>query len=318
MARFAGVGLQPASWLARRFRQPEAAALLAGCAAHSFLRLDAPITGGLGLVLATAAHAVGWPLAAGGSQAIIDALAAVVTGHGGEIRCGVEVRRLTELPPRRATLLDVTPEQYLAMGGRSSWWYRRYRRAPGTCKVDYVLAGPMPWVHEPCRGAGTVHLAGTFADVARGEASVVAGRLGAEPFVLAVQPAVADPGRRTADGREPLWAYCHVPNGSPLDASAAMEARFDRFAPGWRDLVRGRWVRDAVATEAYDPSYPGGDISGGSLGGTQLVARPRLGLDPWRTPEPATWLCSAATPPGGGVHGMCGWWAAGKVLRAAR
>ncbi|MFM7534431.1 MAG: phytoene desaturase family protein [Acidimicrobiales bacterium] len=318
LARFARVGLRSSEALSRRFRGPEAAALLAGCAAHSFLRLDAPFTGGLGLVLAAAAHAVGWPVAVGGSQAIADALAAEVIAHGGEIRCGVEVRALGELPPRRATVLDVTPEQYLALGGRPSWWYRRWRRAPGTCKVDYVLDAPMPWRHEPCRRAGTVHLGGSSADVAAAEAAVLAGRVAPAPFVLVAQPAVADPTRRSADGREPLWAYCHVPNGSPVDASAAIETQFDRFAPGWRDRVRQRWVRTAVDTEAHDPSMPGGDIAGGSLGGLQLLARPRPGLDPWRTPEPATWLCSASTPPGAGVHGMCGWWAAGRVLAADR
>ncbi len=318
LARFAPVGLRSAEVLARRFREPSAAALLAGCAAHSFLRLDAPFTGGLGIVLAAAAHAVGWPVAVGGSQAIVDALAAEVVAHGGEIRCGTDVRALGDLPSRRATVLDVTPEQYLALGGRPSWWYRRWRRAPGTCKVDYVLDGPMPWRHDACRRAGTVHLGGAASALAAAEAAVLAGRHAVEPFVLVAQAAVADPGRRTADGREPLWAYCHVPNGSAVDASAAIETQFDRYAPGWRDRVRHRWVRTAVDTEAHDPSMPGGDIAGGSLGGTQLLARPRPGLDPWRTPEPSTWLCSASTPPGAGVHGMCGWWAAGRVLAAGR
>jgi phytoene dehydrogenase-like protein len=318
--RFGVPGVLPATVLARGLRTERARALLGGLAAHSFLRLRHPFTGGLGLVLGVAAHANGWPVAAGGSQSIVDALARVVVAHGGTIETGRRVASLRELPRATATLLDVAPGQLVAMaGGRldhslAGRAYRRFRHGPGVVKVDYVLSGPVPWAVEPARRAGTVHLGGTLHEVAAAEADVVAGRLPARPYVLVAQPAVADADRVAANGHRPLWAYTHVPNGASAGEAGRLEAQLDRAAPGWRDLIVARSVRGPADLEAYNANNVGGDIAGGSLGGLQLVARPRLRRDPYRTPLPGVWLCSASTPPGAGVHGMAGWHAAGRVL----
>jgi phytoene dehydrogenase-like protein len=261
-------------------------------------------------------------VAAGGSQAIVDALAAVVTEHDGEIVTDQPVASLASLPPAAAVLLDVTPRQFLDLAGdrvttRGMAPYRRFRYGPGSCKADYVLSGPMPWTAEAAHRAATVHVGGPFEDVARSEADAMAGHLSDKPFVLAVQPGVADPSR-APDGLHVLWAYCHVPHGSPVDASDRMERQFDRFAPGWRRLVVTKTVRTATDYEQYNANDVGGDIAGGSMGGLQLLFRPRFGLDPYATPVPGVWLCSSSTPPGGGVHGMSGWHAAGRVLAHAR
>jgi phytoene dehydrogenase-like protein len=192
--------------------------------------------------------------------------------------------------------------------------YRRWRFGPGSCKADYLLSGPVPWTAEACRRAGTVHLGGTFEEISAGEAAAAQGRLPQRPYVLVAQPSVADPSRAEA-GQHVLWAYCHVPHGSPVDASDRIEAQLDRFAPGWRDLVLHRRVRTAPEYASYNPNLVGGDIGGGSMGGTQLLARPVPGPDPYRTPIDGVWLCSSSTAPGGGVHGMCGWNAAASVLR---
>lgn len=320
-ARFGLRGLWPATVLAHRFRHEETRGLLAGLAAHACLPLNRPFTGGMGVTLGLMGHAVGWPVAEGGSQAVVDALAAVVRAHGGEIVTDHHVTELAELPAADAVLLDVSPRQLVAMaGGRLDGWrgrpYRRYRYGWSACKLDYVLSGPMPWTAEPARRAGTVHLGGPLADLVASEAAVQRGGVSAHPYVLVAQATVADP-TRAAGGQHTLWAYCHVPNGSPLDATDRIEAQFDRFAPGWRDLVVGRAVRTAPQFEDYNPNAIGGDFAGGSMGGRQLFARPRLTLNPYRTPLPGVWLCSASTPPGAAVHGMCGWHAAGRVLRAA-
>jgi phytoene dehydrogenase-like protein len=318
LARFGAPGTLPAAALARTFRTPEAQALLAGAAAHSCLPLSHPLTAGLGLVLLVAGHAVGWPVAAGGSQAIVDALASVVTGSGGEIVTGHPVARLHDLPPAPVKLLDVTPQQLLAMSGhelsgRAGRPYRRFRYGPGACKVDYVLSGPMPWLAKAARRAGTVHVGGTFVQVVATERELARGRVAERPFTLVAQPSVADPSRAPA-GQHVLWAYCHVPNGCTADVSDRIEAQLDRFAPGWRDLVLAKQVRTAMAHQAENPNAVGGDISSGSLGGLQLMRRPRFGPDPYATPLPGVWLCSASTPPGPGAHGMAGWHAAGRAL----
>jgi phytoene dehydrogenase-like protein len=318
-ARFGLVGVRGVAGLARRrFTTPAGQAVLAGHAAHSCIRLDHPLTAGLGLSLGLAAHAVGWPLARGGSQAVAEALAAVVRAHGGEIRCGVEVRSLAELPPARDVLLDVTPPQFLALAGprlsgRAARPYRRWRLGAGVCKVDYVLSEPVPWTAAACRRAGTVHVGGTLAEIAASEAAVVAGRHPERPFVLVAQPTVVDPGRAPA-GVHVLWAYSHVPNGSDADVSPQIEAQIERFAPGFRDVIVDRRVRTAARTPADNPSMPGGDLAGGSLDGLQLLARPRMSPHPWRTPVPGVRLCSGATAPGPGVHGMPGWYAAHDAL----
>ena len=312
----------PATGVARLlFRHDANRALWLGLAAHAAVRLTVPFSNAAGYGLAVAGHVGGWPAARGGSQAVVDALAAVITGAGGEIVMGHTVRSLADLPPAGAVLADVTPRQFIALAGdrlpvRARRRAERWRYGPGHCKVDYVLSGPMPWAAEACREAGTVHVGGEWREIVASEGAVIAGRLPDRPYALVVQPDVADPTRRDDRGRRPLWAYTHVPNGSPADASAGIEAQFDRFAPGWRDLIVEREVRTAPQAELHNPNLVGGDVGGGSVGGRQLLARPRLAVDPYRSALPGVWLCGSATPPGPGVHGMCGWHAAGRVLAA--
>ncbi len=296
--------------------------MFGGLAAHSLLPLERSFTAGVGLTLGLFAHVVGWPVAEGGSQSVVDALVRVIEAKGGRIETGRPIERLTDLPPARATLLDVTPRQLVALaeGRLDHGWrgrpYRRFRYGPSIVKADYVLTGPMPWRSADARRAGTVHLGGHLEDLARAEATMAAGGAPAHPFALVAQPAIADP-TRAVGGRQPLWAYTHVhQRADPLAALDAMESQFDRWAPGWRDLVAGRAVRSAVELEAYNPNNVDGDIGAGALSARQIVARPRLAFDPYRTPLPGMWLCSASTPPGAGVHGMAGWHAAGRVERA--
>jgi phytoene dehydrogenase-like protein len=318
MARFGLTGARSAAALVRRFRAPATRGLFAGLAAHSYLPLDAPFTAGIGLSLGLAAHAVGWPVAGGGSQAIADALATVIRTNGGEVVTDHPIARLTELPPAPATLLDVTPRQVVALAGASltglkARGLRRWRYGPGATKVDYLLSGPVPWTNDACRRAGVVHLGGRFEDIAAAESMTARGRMAPRPFTLVTQPSLADPSRAGAD-QHVLWAYCHVPHGDDADRSAELEGQLDRFAPGWRDLVVARSVRTAGDMARSNPNDIGGDIAGGSLGHLQLVVRPWNPLDPYRTPLKGVWMCSASTPPGAGAHGMCGWHAAGRVL----
>ena len=313
-ARFGLAGAMPITLLSRRFRTPAARALLAGLAAHSIQPLTSPFTGALGLSLTVAAHASGWPFAFGGSQAIADALTAVARSNGAELVTGHEVTRLGDLPPARVTLVDVTPRQLVAMAVEPAGHpYRRFRYGAGACKVDLVLSGPMPWTAEAARQAGTLHLGGQLPELVESEAAPAQGRVAERPFVLLTQPTVADP-TRAPDGTHVLWAYCHVPSGSPFDATARIEAQFDRFAPGWRDLVVHRQTQTAAALAHYNPNYIGGDIVGGAMTPRQIIGRPKLSLRPYDTPLPGVLLCSASTPPGGAVHGMCGWHAAGRAL----
>ena len=319
-ARFAALAVQPVTRLAERFCTDAARALLGGLAVHGCMKLTHPFTGGLALGLGGAAHSVGWPVAEGGSAAIAAALAEVILGAGGVIEVGRPVRSLRDLPPHRVALLDVTPRQVLALddgrlGALAKRSYRRWRYGPGASKVDYLLDGPMPWADPSLAAAGTVHIGGTLPEMTANEAAVVDGRLPEHPFVLAAQPCVADPSR-ARPGQHVLWAYAHVPNGSPVDAADLIDGQLDRFAPGWRDLVRVRVTRTAVGYEQHNPNDVGGDIMGGAMDGLQLVLRPRLALDPYATGIDGVYLCSSSTPPGGGVHGMCGWHAAGRALRA--
>jgi phytoene dehydrogenase-like protein len=316
-----GIATPPPALVAARalFARDEHRSLWIGLAAHAAVRLDGAFSNAAAFGLAVAGHVAGWPAAQGGSQTISEALAAVAREAGVEIVTDHDVCSLADLPPAAATLLDVTPRQLIALAGGAMPTAARSRLAhwrygPGHCKVDYVLSGPMPWAAEAPRRAGTVHVGGTWREIAAAEADVVAGRLPARPYVLVVQPDVADPTRRDERGRRPLWAYAHVPNGYRGDVSAAIEAQLERFAPGWRDLVVERAVRTAPEAEAHNPNLVGGDIGGGSVAGRQLLARPRLSRDPYRTAIPGVWLCSASTPPGPGVHGMCGWHAAASVL----
>ena len=320
MARFGMPAVLPAAALARlAFRDPPARALFAGLAAHSMLPLWAPLSGSFGVVLATLAHAVGWPLAQGGSGAIAAALASEAQALGVEVVTGHRVDDLSTLPRVRAVVLDLTPRQVVAVAGdRLPAGYRRalerFRYGPGVVKVDWALDGPIPWRDAGTAAAATVHLGGQLAAVVRSEAAVAAGQTVADPFVLLVQPTVADPTRAPA-GKHIAWAYCHVPNGSSEDLSSAIEAQVERFAPGFRDLVLARAVKTAADMEAWDANYVGGDINGGLADWRQLVFRPVRRWNPYTTPVPGLFLGSSSTPPGGGVHGMAGWHAARATER---
>ncbi len=322
MARLGARAALPATGLARlAFRDPPARALLAGLAGHSMLPLSAPLSGSFAVVLGTLAHAVGWPLARGGSGAIAAALEAEARSLGVEIVTGHRVASLAELPPARAVVLDLTPRQVVALAGdRLPARYRRalerFRYGPGVFKVDWALEGPIPWRDPATSRAATVHLGGTLGEVARSEAAVAlgAGRLAERPFVLLVQPTLADPSRAPA-GRHVAWAYCHVPSGATADMTAAIEAQVERFAPGFRDVILARATRDAQAMEAHDANYVGGDINGGLADWRQLLFRPVVRWNPYTTPVPGLYLGSSSTPPGGGVHGMGGVLAARAALR---
>lgn len=319
LGRFGLRALPPATLVGRYLGDESASAMFAGCAAHAFLPLSHPLTASFGAVLLASGHTAGWPFAAGGSQAIADSMAAYLRSLGGEIRTATKVTSLTEVPAHRVVLFDTDPHQLASIASRGlpSRYRRRltrYRSGPAAWKVDYALDGPVPWSDEACRRAGTVHIGGTLAEIAAAEADVDRGRMPERPFVLAVQQSLVDPSRAPA-GKHTLWTYAHVPNGYGGDATDALERQIERFAPGFRDLVLARNVITPSGFEAYNSNNRGGDIAGGSHRGTQLVFRPTRALRSYRTPNPALWLCSASTPPGGGVHGMCGHNAARAVLR---
>ena len=311
LARFGAPGLLPVSVLARTvFRDGDARALLAGVGAHSMRRLTAPLTSAFALVLAVTAHAGGWPVVEGGSGRLVDALVARLRALDVEIVCDSPITSLSQLPPARAVLLDLTPKQLLQLGGdhlppRYRRSLERFRYGPGVFKIDYALTEPVPWTDERCRSAGTLHVGGSLEDVEASEADVEAGRHSEAPYVLVVQSSAVDPTRAPAGGHV-LWAYCHVPNGSTLDRTEAVERQLERFAPGFRDVVAARSTRTAAAYEAYDNNYVGGDINAGLSGLRQAVLGPVPAWSRYRTPLPGVYLCSSSTPPGGGVHGMCG------------
>ena len=318
IARFGLVALRSLEGLVRRFRGDRASALLAGIAAHSMVRLDALATASFALVLAAAGHAVGWPLARGGSQAICDALVRRLRESGGELVVDHRVRDIADLPRARAFLFDVTPRQLLAIAGqRLPPSYRarlaRFRHGPGVFKIDWALRGPVPWRDPRCARAATVHLARTADDIARAEQAAHAGGVAERPFVLFVQPTLFDPTRAPA-GMHVAWAYCHVGHRSDVDATSQIEAQLEFAAPGFRELVVARATMTTSAIEAYNANYIGGDINGGLSDLRQLFFRPVARLDPYATPAPDIFLCSSSTPPGGGVHGMCGYHAARSAL----
>jgi phytoene dehydrogenase-like protein len=324
MARFAASGTRSAAGLLRsRFDGERARALLAGCCAHSMLALEAPVSAAFGIVLAVSGHAVGWPVARGGSQQLADALAAHLRSLGGSVETEHMVTSLDELPVgRAAVLLDVTPRQLIELAGdRLPGGYRRrlrrYRYGPGVFKVDWALDGPIPWTAPEAARAGTLHLGGTLDEVASSERAVSEGEHPERPFVLLVQASRFDPSRAPA-GRHTAWAYCHVPNGSTRDMTAAIEAQVERFAPGFRDLIAARAVMDTAAVQQRNPNYVGGDINGGLQDVRQLFTRPVARANPYSTPLPGVYLCSSSTPPGGGVHGMSGYWAARAALASRR
>lgn len=318
LAQFGWQAIRSMQGLAARFTEPHAGALLAGIAAHAMLPLDAWVTASFALVLGTAGHAVGWPIARGGSQGIADALESAFRERGGEFALDWRVGSLDELPRAKAYVFDVTPKQLLAIAGaRLPGSYKRrlarYRYAPGVYKMDWALAGPIPWKDPTCARSATVHLSGDLARIQAGQAAVHQGRFSDRPFVLLGQPTLFDPTRAPA-GKHTAWAYCHVPHGASLDASATIERQIERFAPGFRDLVLARRTQNAIELEQYNPNYVGGDISGGMSDLTQLFFRPVARIDPYSTPAKDIFVCSSSTPPGGGVHGMCGYWAAVSAL----
>jgi phytoene dehydrogenase-like protein len=320
LARFGLHAFQSAAGLInKKFTNPSARALFAGLAAHSFLCLEDTPSAAIGLVLGMLAHAVGWPLPRGGSQRIADALAAHLRYFGGEIRTGFRVEHLDQLPLARATLFDLTPLQLLMLMEEklpSSFSRKlgRYRYGPGVFKADYALNAPVPWRNESCARAGTVHVGGTFEEIAASEREVASGRIPERPFVLLAQPTSLDP-TRAPSGKHIVWAYCHVPNGSDFDASERIENQIERFAPGFRDCIVARHTMNCEAMEAKNANLVGGDINGGAFNLRQLLARPIFSPTPYRIPVPGFYLCSSSTPPGGGVHGMCGFHAAEAALR---
>jgi phytoene dehydrogenase-like protein len=322
LIRFGLGAIWPAQFLAQSwFRGERARALFSGLAAHSMQPLSWPLTASFGLVLGLLAHAVGWPIPRGGSQRIADAMAAYLVELGGEIVTDLWVHRLEELPPARTILLDVTPRQLVEMAGdKLPAGYRHqllsYRYGPGVCKVDYALSAPVPWQDPKCALAGTVHLGGRLSEIAHSEAGVWQGDHSPRPFILVTQPSLFDDSRAPT-GKHTLWAYCHVPHGSFLDVSDTIDAQIERFAPGFRDCIIAKHVYTAMEMAAYNPNYLGGDINGGVQDWRQLWTRPTLRLNPYSTPLPNVYLCSSATPPGGGVHGMAGYHAARSVLASA-
>lgn len=318
LAQSGALASLPASALGRAFRESHAAALFAGCAAHAIQPFDRPATAAFGLGLMAAGHAVGWPVARGGSQHVTDALAAHLHELGGEIVTGWRVESLDELPRSRAVLCDVTPRQLLDLAGdRLASTYRRrlrgYRQGPGVCKLDLALDGPVPWTAPACREAGTVHVGGELSEVAQAERLVADGVHPERPFVLVAQQSVCDD-TRAPSGQHTVWAYCHVPNGSERDMSDRVEAQIERFAPDFRDRIIARSVHTAADLQRINENNRGGDIAGGSFSPLQLLAR-ALRPSPYTTPDERVLLCSSSSPPGPGVHGLCGYHAARAALR---
>ncbi len=319
-ARFGlGAGL-PAAALARlAFRGPRARGFFAGLSAHSLVPLTKPATAAFGLTLGMLGHAVGWPFPRGGSQQLADALAAQLRSLGGEIETGIRVESLAELGDAQAVLLDVTPRQLIAMAGDSlPAGYRRrlerFRYGPGVFKLDWALDGPIPWRAEECTRAATVHLGGTLEEIAASEREPWRGAVSEQPYVLLAQPSLFDPSR-APEGKHTAWAYCHVPNGWTADMTDRIELQVERFAPGFRDRIIGRSALGPTELEAHNANLVGGDINGGAADLRQLFARPVARRSPYTTPLPGVFICSASTPPGGGVHGMCGAHAARAALR---
>ncbi|WP_298328903.1 NAD(P)/FAD-dependent oxidoreductase [Haloactinopolyspora sp.] len=303
----------------RRWRGEVAPALLMGVAAHAICRLPTLTAAGTALSLGALAHSPGWPLPVGGSQAIVDALVDDLRAHGGVIETGVEITSFAQLPPAHAYLFDTTPRGLLhIMGDRLPRRYQRslerFRYGNAAAKVDFVLSGPVPWAHPEVAHAGTIHVGGTLAEMAHAEAEVAAGRHAERPMILASDPAVFDPGREVG-GLRPFWTYTHVPAGSSVDVGDVVQAQIERFAPGFGDLVVARRTIPAVEMAEHNANYINGDIAAGAMNLWQILARPTLRWDPYATPVPGVYLCSASTPPGPAVHGMSGFYAARRALR---
>lgn len=319
LARFGLLGLQSALHLAKRFETPHARALIGGSAAHSFLPLDRTGSASFALALILAGHATGWPAARGGSVAIVAAMASYLTSLGGEIRTSHFVRSMRDVPESRAVLFDVSPRQLADIAGDAlppSYVrrLRRFRPGPGVFKVDWALDGPIPWKAEECSRSATVHVGGTIEEIAAHEHAMFHGRMTDKPFVLCAQQSMFD-STRAPDGKHTGWAYCHVPHGSDVDVTGLIERQIERFAPGFRDRILARRTINATQYGQHNPNMAGGDIAGGANTMMQFLTRPFPKLDPYATPNGRLFLCSSSTPPGGGVHGMCGYWAAKSALR---
>lgn len=322
LARFGLLSLPPAALTARRWSSPEARGLFGGVAAHAMRPFGSPVSSAIGVALGTAAHRYGWPVARGGSASIAAALTSLLAEHGGTVETGVRVESLAELDSPDIVMLDVAPGAAVrivgdAMPRRIAKALTRYRHGPGAFKVEFAVDGGVPWLHEESRLAGTVHVGGSFEEMAAAEAEVHRGRMPERPFVLVGQQFVADPSRTRGDV-VPVYAYAHVPAGYAGDATAALEAQIERFAPGFRDRVVARHVRSTLEMEKHNPNYVGGDVVTGANDALQLVFRPRPALDPYTLGVPGVYLCSAATPPGAGAHGMAGYNAARSALGRLR
>jgi len=318
LARFGAPTVLPAAALARVFRTEQARALFGGVAAHAFRPLHLPMTAAIGLGILTAGHRHGWPVAAGGSRSITDAMAAMLLDLGGKIETGIRVDTAGQLPPSDVTLFDLAPEAVAEILGdrlprRVSRAYRRFRRGPGAFKVDFAVEGGVPWTNRDAHKAGTVHLAGPFSEIAATERDIAAGRMPERPFVLVGQQYLADP-QRSVGNVHPVWSYAHVPNGYTGDATEAIITQIERFAPGFRDRIVGHTVRSTTTMAAYNANYAGGDIMTGAKDIRQLTFGPRVTLSPYSTGVAGFYICSAATPPGPGAHGMCGYYAARTAL----
>ncbi|KAA9353100.1 phytoene desaturase family protein [Larkinella humicola] len=318
-AQFGLKALPPVTWLAKAFETPQAKGLLAGMAAHSIQPLSNFATSAIAVVLMTAAHVRGWPLPKGGSQQIARALAAYFTSLGGKIETNFYVSSLAQLPSSKAVLFDITPKQLLQIAGHRfsalyRWQLNRYRYGMGVFKVDWALDGPIPFTAESCRQAGTVHLGNTLEEIADSELRASKGQHPEKPYVLLAQQSLFDATRAPA-GKHTAWAYCHIPNGSTVDMTKAIENQIERFAPGFRDRILARHTMNPAQMEAHNPNYIGGDINGGIIDIGQLFTRPALRWSPYRTSAKGLYICSSSTPPGGGVHGMCGHHAALRALK---
>ena len=318
MASFGLLALRSATSVASRFKTEEAKGLFAGMGAHSMQPLTTSTTAAVALVLMANGHLKGWPIPKGGSQQIANALASYFVSLGGKIETNTYIQSLNQLPSSNAVLFDLGPKQLLQIAGHKfsniyKWQLERYRYGMGVFKIDWALDGPIPWVANECRRAGTVHLGNTLKEIAANEQLVWDGGHPDKPFILLAQQSLFDPSRAPA-GKHTAWAYCHVPNGSTKDMTEAMEQQVERFAPGFRDLILAKHVMNPTQMEEYNPNYIGGDINGGVIDLGQLFTRPALRWSPYKTSARGIYICSSSTPPGGGVHGMCGYYAAKRVL----
>lgn len=318
-ARFGLDALPPALHMAKRFRTKEARGLWAGMAAHGIQPLSNLATSAVALVLLATGNTNGWPMPKGGSVKIADALAAYFISLGGKIETNFEVKSLQQLPSSKTVLFDITPKQLLNIAGHRfssiyKWQLKKYRYGMGVFKIDWALDGPIPFTAHECRQAGTIHLGNTLEEIAKGEKQTSQGKIVEKPFVLLAQQSLFD-ATRAPKGKHMAWAYCHVPNGSETDMTEIIEQQVERFAPGFREMILAKHTMNTAQIEAYNPNYIGGDINGGILDIRQLFTRPALRWSPYKTSAKGLYICSSSTPPGGGVHGMCGYYAAKRALK---